>query len=346
MKFQTIIPNTAFTADLDDLVIAGATDTVKVTITINDDSTNMEVYAETLTPDEKGVITIYDLPQLLLPYTRKMLKSTLTVSADGGAGKGTIETETTLYHSEVKTGMDAGTLLKTRYLTVLDGEKLTAPGRTELLSAWSWQEQVTVTAFYTDGTSANIDATTLDAENTLQQYDVSPSKFEQQGKTLTSYLVKTGSRTQLYLIDFNRKEAEVGFIFRNSFGCYETIYCTGQLTNAPEFKRSQAYMGGRLTTYDNEETHTMKADTGVLVGSMAEWALELMRSDDVSIITARKDGGYDMQPVVLTESKTEWTNEPDALPRFTFSYRTAGRCQNLLHLHSRLFDKTFDTTFN
>ena len=57
------------------------------------------------------------------------------------------------------------------------------------------------------------------------------------------------------------------------------------------------------------------------------------------------DGGKE---VVITDSKSELSNDDDELPRFTFSYQYAQRIQNVLQMNrvGRIFDNTFDHTFN
>ena len=52
--------------------------------------------------------------------------------------------------------------------------------------------------------------------------------------------------------------------------------------------------------------------------------------------------------VVLSDSKSDRTNEDDHMPRFTFSYQYAQRIHNVLQMDrvGRIFDNTFDHTFN
>ena len=52
--------------------------------------------------------------------------------------------------------------------------------------------------------------------------------------------------------------------------------------------------------------------------------------------------------MIITDSKAEYTNDDAALPRFTFTYQYAQRLHNVLQLQreGRIFDNTFDNTFN
>jgi hypothetical protein len=84
---------------------------------------------------------------------------------------------------------------------------------------------------------------------------------------------------------------------------------------------------------------------------MAGWADDLFRSDEVYVVNVisgqvvSRDGG---KQVVITDSKSELTNDDDHLPRFTFSYQYAQRIHNVLQMNrvGRIFDNTFDHTFN
>ena len=51
---------------------------------------------------------------------------------------------------------------------------------------------------------------------------------------------------------------------------------------------------------------------------------------------------------MVTDSKSENSNTPDTLPRFTFSYRYATEQQNYIDMGraGKIFDNTFDYTVN
>lgn len=80
---------------------------------------------------------------------------------------------------------------------------------------------------------------------------------------------------------------------------------------------------------------------------MANWVDELFRSQTVHVVNF-KDGHPNIgKEVIITESKSEYSNEDEELPRFTFSYQYAQRNHNVLNLlrSGRIFDNTFDNTF-
>ena len=77
---------------------------------------------------------------------------------------------------------------------------------------------------------------------------------------------------------------------------------------------------------------------------MADWADDLFRSDSVYLWV---DGTLGRE-VVLSDSKSEITNEEDHMPAFEFSYTYAQRIHNVMQPGrvGRIFDHTFDHTFN
>ena len=178
--------------------------------------------------------------------------------------------------------------------------------------------------------------------------DVSPDRFTAEGKTLATYTITAGSRRQQYDIDFRKPDCAPVLLFTNSFGCDELFYCTGLATKAPTFKRDSAYIGGLKKNYSIQETRTFKADTGPLSEDMADWFGEVMRSPYVRLVKFKNGTPNIGKEIVIDDSKTEQTNALDEIPRFTFSYEYAQRNHNVVELEreGRIFDNTFDYTFN
>ena len=86
-----------------------------------------------------------------------------------------------------------------------------------------------------------------------------------------------------------------------------------------------------------------KANTGILSTAMSNWADDLFRSKEIYIL----DGTTVGKEVTVTEAKAVRSNDPNALPSFEFEYQYAQRNHNVLQLHraGRIFDNTFDRTF-
>ena len=329
-----------FTSGMPDVEIAG-TDGTSQLVTITCDG--QQLLQETLWPVDSK-ITLSELGQLLEPYARKQLVSTVTISA------GSDSSTCTVLYSMCDVGIDAEDFYTDYFLSILMGTKVTARGRRELL--WYYgSDEASVVAEYSDGTSATFTPTAVGGSSTYTCIDVSPDNFTAQNKTLVAYTASAGNRAQRFEMDFAEPDCAPILEFYNSFGVWEYIYCTGTHRVSPDYKRSAARIGGILRNYRIEETRTFKADTGILNTPMAGWADDLFRSDEVYVVNVisgqvvSRDGG---KQVVITDSKSELTNDDDHLPRFTFSYQYAQRIHNVLQMNrvGRIFDNTFDHTFN
>ena len=177
--------------------------------------------------------------------------------------------------------------------------------------------------------------------------DVSPDKFVAEGKVLVCYDVQAGARSFRFAIDFDEPDCAPVLVFVNSFGVEELLYCTGTHTVAPTYKRDSGYIGRYNRNYNIVETRQFKADTGIMTFAMANWADELLRSQEVHVVNF-KDGHPNVgKEVTITDSKSEYSNADDELPRFTFTYQYAQRNHNVVDVlrSGRIFDNTFDNTF-
>lgn len=340
ISLSSLNGGTYFTSGIPDVTIPGTDGTAKQ-VSVSCDGE--QLLSEALWPVDNA-ITLSELGELLEPYARKRLVCSVTVS-DGS----TTSTFTALF-AMVDVGVNASEFYGNHFLSILMGPKVTAPGRRELLWYYGNQQAVVVAA-YADGTYRNFDATVASESGTYTCIDVSPDLFVMEDKQLIYYSVNAGSRSQRFDLDFSKPDCAPILEFYNSFGVWEYIYCTGKHLVSPDYKRSSVRIGGRLRNYRIEETRTFKADTGILTTEMAGWADDLFRSQEVYVVNVidgqvvSADGGRE---IVITESKSEISNEDDFMPRFTFSYQYAQRIQNVLQLNrvGRIFDNTFDHTFN
>lgn len=329
-----------FTSGMPDVTIPGTDGTTQlVTVTCD----GVQLLNETLWP-MNNAITLSDLGKLLEPYARKQLVCSISISA------GNTTSACTVLYSLADVGISAQEFYNGYFLSILMGTKITASGRRELL--WYYgNDSASVTAEYADGTTGTFSASVVGGSSTYTCIDVSPDNFVTSGKQLVAYTVIAGSRRQRFEIDFSVPDCAPILEFYNSFGVWEYMYCTGKHQVNPEYKRSSVRIGGLLRNYKIEETRTFKADTGIMNTAMANWADDLFRSSEVYVVNVingevvSTDGGKE---VVITDSKSDNNNEDDHMPRFTFSYQYAQSNHNVLQINrvGRIFDNTFDHTFN
>ena len=342
------ISGTYFSANIPDVVFA--IDGVCADVAMTADGE--QVYSERLYP-VGGVIELAELDRLLTPYARQRLKVQLSVKieelaaeSDSDAAADTAELSADIVYCEADVNIAAADFVASHFLTTLDGEKTTAVGRLEYLH-FIGTDPASVTADYDDGTQRQFALQPVAGNGRYTTLDVSPAQFDIDNKLLLGFAVQAGARSFRFAIDFDEPDCAPVLVFDNSFGVEELLYCTGTHTVAPSYKR-EGYIGRYQRNYDITETRTFKADTGILSFAMANWADELFRSQCVHVVNF-KDGQPNIgKEVIITESKSEYTNDGDSMPRFTFSYQYAQRNHNVLDTlrAGRIFDNTFDNTFN
>lgn len=352
-----------FSASVPDLLFTISETRAVVEITVDDTS----VYKETLV-HVGGAITVSDLTSMLAIYAERRLVVDVTVTiTEQKQGEGqtmeilgqtyvipgaitTTDTKTMAFQvlfCNADFGVTAEEFYDSHFLSVLMGPKVTAIGRLEYLHYYG-SDTARCTATYADGSTKTFALSATGGNSRYTQLDVSPDNFTAAGKQLVSYVVEAGGRSQLYDIDLQQPDCAPILLFDNSFGVQELLYCTGVHKVTPEYKRMSARFGGLLRNYDIEETRTFQANTGPLTTPMANWADELFRSKEVLLVNIYNGEPQVGKEVVITDCKSENSNEDDYMPRFTFSYQYAQRIHNVIDLkrEGRIFDNTFDNTFN
>lgn len=334
--FSSTIPDVEFT-------ISGVS--AGVTMTCGD----QQIYDETLFPIS-GKVSLRDLSNLVTPYARQQLVVTLSIAIrenveTGTGGSQTLTAQVIYCSADFNT--DAETFCENHFLSILLGQKITSLGRLEFLH-YLGTDAAQVTAEYSDGTTATFTPPKVQGNANYSTIDVSPDRFITEGKTLVGFTARAGERYQEFVIDLEQPDCAPILIFENSFGCEELVYCTGTHKVSPSYKRNSMYVSGLLKNYDIEETRTFKADTGYLNTAMANWFDEVFRSEYVRIVNFYNGVVSVGKEIVITDSKSEMSNDDDSIPRFTFSYQYAQRNHNVIELKraGRIFDNTFDYTFN
>lgn len=352
MTCNSLPSGSYFLCDIPDIQILTAQTCLQVVITIG----GKTIYEETLYPAD-GTVTVADLADIFRPYARQQLRVEASVSiteqsvSTDGETTTAVDTKTVklkVYYADVCiVGTDCEKFFSSHFLTLLQDTKETAIGRLEYLH-YMGTDSATVTATYDDGSTQQFAATAVGGNAIYTTIDVSPSRFEASGETLSYYEVRAGSRLMTFLIDQTCPDCAPILLFTNSFGCQELLYCLGKHEVDPDYTRDAAYIGGLNLNYRITQKRTFNADTGYLSTSMAQWAEDLFTSAEVYLVNI-----IDSKPVVgkrvtITDSKSKRDNLPDNMPRYTFSYVYAQRQHKILDLQrgGRIFDNTFDNTFN
>ena len=348
-------PALCFSSDITDIIFGTNDESGILQLDIVHGTERETLLEETMYPSVDGSIAISDLSSLVEPYARQYLQIQMECKFTDASGSASISPVIVLY-SMADVGMDpsaAGWFVENHFLTILDGEKITARGREERLYAYG-ADTVTVIA---DVQLATGQFNTLSAELTpfehvngtnIYSYDVSPENVASLiglvGGRLLGYWAEAGSRRQRFRCVVDQVPPAPSLCFVNSFGCYELLHCVGTHKKESKYERRTARVMGRLRNYRITEDRQFTANTGWLNEAMADWADDLFRSEKVMLWVGDGPG----RDVVISNSKSEITNEDDHLPAFEFTYVYAQRIHNVLEptRAGRIFDSTFDHTFN
>lgn len=340
---MAIFGNTEFSCNIPDVTFI-ASGKSRVTVSIDSET----VFDEWLYP-VGGRVVLEDLSDLVTPYARERQTVALAVTATSENSQQLLsESCIVVYCKADFVGEQAEDFLQNHFLSILMGTKQTAMGRLELLSM-AGDSVVNCTAQYTDGTSATFNNVPVEQMGThYKTLNVSPDNFVTQGKTLISYTVTAGLRSQSYELDLTAPDCAPILVFVNSFGMDELAYCTGIHKVDPSYKRSMAYVGRIQRNYHIDETRSFKADTGPLTDAMSNWWDDVFRSDSVRIVNFYDGNPNVGKDLVITDSKSMKSNDDAEITRFTFTYQYAQRNHNVVQLlrAGRIFDNTFDNTFN
>lgn len=340
---HNIINNIVFSTELDVLDISGVIGTLPVSISNN----GITVFNTVFTPDADGNVVIYDIRRIVEAYIDDVFSDFSFSIGDS------ISVEVRVFKSAARISMQAAEFLDSCFLTTVGRRKTTQSTRYETLSFYP-REKCSVHAtlsYYIDGAVTKYEVELLREDDVktgeINTIDVSPKLFNDSSKgTLISMGVVAGDRSFILEIDNTLPvPAEPALLFRNNFGCWETIYLTGTQETVLDVKRSLAYINGRYRLYDIEDIETYKANSGILLGDMLYLGMDLARSRSIYLLD---NDGIPTEEVSITESEIKYTNDDDSLPSFEYTYRRVALTSSLIkatHL-PKLFDNTFDNTFN
>ena len=351
MTFTQSLSGAYFSSNVPDVKMSTGGVRVLVAITVDSE----QIYCEHLYP-VGGSVTLKDLSKLFTPYARQKLIVDVRItvqelnSSDAVLSAASLECQVAYCAAELISGNDhitAEAWFKGNYLTLLRNCKFTGEGRLEFLH-YIGTDTASCKAYYSDGTFevfANLPP--VGGNDRFTTIDCSVDAFFKKDKAPLFYDIMAGERSFRFYVE-PKGNPSPALLFVNSFGVEELLYCRGVHKVSPSFKRDSTYIEGKLKNYNIVETRKFEADTGYLSTEMAAWADDLFRSDEVRLVTFHNGAPIVGKEVVITDSKSEVSNEDDNMSKFTFTYQYAQKNHNIVEYakEGRIFDHTFDNTFN
>lgn len=312
---------------------------------------NEEIFRCEYYPDTENRVTVYDLDRLLeARIPDGFADFSFTVRAESlGPNPVPLGPEIVrVFRSSARVSEPAESFLGSFFLTTCCGERDTAPGRFETLTAYCPEAETMVVerTYYAAPGKVSVAVSEEELEAGWRELDVSPDRYSDPALgILAAYSVRVGNRVARYRVNRELPAADPVFVFRNCFHAWETVSFTGTKETTPSYDRSQAMVGGRTLTYLVEETLEHKALTGPLRPSMVPVIDDLCRSREVFLLNPDGSPG---EEVVITDCDLKRTNEDAAPVSLSVTYRLAERLNAPVKAPRppRIFDSSFDRKFN
>ncbi len=337
-----------FSSDISDIVFGTNDESAELVLTLKCGSARIELLSEIVYSDLSHQVSVVDLSSMVEVFARQHQQVVLECSLTDSQGKCSISAVTVLY-AMVDVVQSAQSFVDSHFLTILDGEKITAMGRAERLYGYG-VSSLDVICDVMSGTG-QVDSRTCTLRPTsssggASQFDVSPSRVASAlgiSGGLLRYRCEAGARSQEFMVVEDDHMPAPSLVFTNSFGCQEFLHCVGTHTKTSDYTRSTARIRGRVRNIRIDENRQFKANTGWLNRAMADWADDLFRSQEVYLWVDGSTG----REVLITDSKSDISNDDSNMPAFEFTYSYVQRIHNVMQpKHAgRVFDNTFDSTF-
>lgn len=211
----------------------------------------------------------------------------------------------------------------THFLTSLCGVKRTNKNRSEFLSfcgkTQSGNVVVKFAGLYADQSGAE---SVIRKETSIQvpaymakTIDVSPSIYQEPGKTLCEYTISVEGRSQTFIVTptpgFDKE-----FVFVNPFGVKESVGFIGGETSEGKRERQYGLMNGDYVPIYHHTVTEYTCFSGVLKKYEADWIQSLIESPE--IIESRYG-----RRISILEDKLIRSSKLNELPQLEMKYRYA-----------------------
>lgn len=288
-----------------------------------------------------GVVKVYDLDRLLSPLIDGVMADfTFTV---GGSSQ-TLH----IIQSRTRVSMPANDFLDSHFLSSVISGRDTTINRKEMVTLLSTTEAVNVTAacVYANGGMCVLQSVQLAsalAAGQVHEVDCSPSLLVNDALgELVQYTINAGQRVMTFRVSPTQTH-RLAMLMRNDFGAWEPCYFVGMTEVSPEISREFVQIGGVSRPQSIDEQENFKSYTGPLRPGEVQLFRSLARSADIVLL----ENGAGTDGVVISGQDIKYTDEDGHLPSMTFTWHRASRLSLMkVPVIPRLFDDTFDDTFN
>lgn len=373
MRISGLVAGGVFCHDMGDVTLQVVTDSVNVRFTVLDaDGALLNEFTEVYHPDETGRVVIRGLDEVMAAYVNKSSVedmfspdsmfmdvggyATLRIEVLGEADEMTLAAEQRFYQAtcvtEVFPQYYKYFLSRFREREVLPCQLMTCGyicrGQS-LVAGVAWKSDDGATNYKSvDVSSSGV------AEGRMVLHQFKPSFFASKAGAevrqlmyVTLELMEGGTRIDyLKMVFDHRRFDSTSFMFKNMFGLLENIVFTGSNKCTDELNGSFAWIGRKYRKLYTDLTSTYTVFSGWIDKDTHEAVQDLVRSEEVHLSEDFRLGR--MVTVVDVDIVREIGGEKPTNDAIT--YRVSDRVQSSFsrtrQLGARVFDDTFDNTFN
>ena len=347
-----------FLYDWTDITFSQVVDAMVVTIELEDESI---IFEETFYPDEEQKVVIRDLASILKPYfTLPALEklddevqvSPFSFTVSGRTSSAANFHNGRVFYSRTAVGVHPADVLALCHYAEVD----TVPGAEEYFPVLNYSGlAMTIGVAYLVAGQAKYKVVdvSLGGEGAIS-YRVSPSRIARLANVsldaILYYIVTVTTPSGLvdrvkYVIDRSRKRQVNTFLYLNGFGVPETFTAYGAVSYEPELEGETVSLMDGMKRIDNEWADVQTVFTGYMKRDKYESLKDMLTSPDIRLL----ENGRNI-PVVITECDAAYKPMGNERINVSFSFRPsayyAGRFGRVPSSENRIFDKTFDVTFD
>lgn len=346
-RLVTPLPRTTWLHAIDTLEWSQSSteESVRVEIIVgNDSALSTTLYY----PPNDSRVYLRNVAQLLFPFVDNELEnddsfdtSQLVKVVTNGLSQQTFVIPTTIRIAE-----DVESFTSRNFLSLLSGKKLTPEGATERLNVYAYKTEFSdlqlvatweIHGEYQQSRQVLIADKEVE-EHTFCAFDFSPKNFLQPHPLarLVQYEISFGERRQLYEIVPSLDGDCTTLTFINSFGQLEDFHAFGLTEEDHKYNRSSAIFPTGQRIYDIEANPEYELNTGLLEHGTQAQLEDLLRSRHVWI---------GQEPIVITDASHKPTSNIYARTNSTLTYQFTKGPAVEVNKRIRIFDDTFDDTF-
>lgn len=361
----TGLKNSCFCADYGDIIVTGVSEMLTAVIYVNGINALEEIYY----PDAGNTVTIRGIGEVLMTYFKEVeepllgdSKRDLYLSTVIKLNNGEFSKEQTVFYSRISTGLDVD-FSYSRFLTRYT-KKRTSYSRREIIQFYDNLQSIHFgIAYLLDGVPQFLKVEQYACKNTHAgiSLDVSINTILFVLKNKSDVLVTPDDLIyyEVYSVindnivdeirfinDKRHFPNEKHFLYYNSFGFTETITFTGQDKRSIELGATYAYIGGDYRKIDTLPVISNQVNSGHIGKDMADCMEDLLISAKVYTY----ENGSIEKEIVFTEVDMTRDSQNNHPINYTLTYRPAAlrhlEYKRIIYDSKRVFDKTFDNTFD